>query len=85
MYYLPELPVSIDGRTMVHGQDRVIRHADTLRGKEGWRDDPELCEARLVILPRRKVLASLLRLDPRFSVVHEDEVAVVFLRGEPSK
>ena len=85
MYYLPELPVSIDGRTMVHGQDRVLRHADTLGGKEGWRDDPELCEARLVVLPRRKVLASLLRLDPRFDVVYEDKVAVVFLRGEPSK
>ena len=78
IYHLPELPVSIDGRTMVHGESRVLRHADTLRGRPNWRDDPELREARLVLLPRDAALAALLRLDGRFRLVHEDAVAALF-------
>jgi len=78
IFHLPEVPVSIDGRTMVHGEARILRHARTLRGKGGWRDDPELSGARLVVLPRRGSLASLLDLDGRFRAIHRDSVAVVF-------
>lgn len=78
IFHLPEVPVSIDGRTMVHGEARILRHAATLRGKGGWRDDPELSGARLVLLPRSGSLASLLELDGRFRVVYRDPVAVVF-------
>jgi len=78
IFHLPEVPVSIDGRTMVHGESRILRHARTLRGKGGWRDDPELSQARLVLLPRNGSLASLLELDGRFHVLYRDSVAVVF-------
>jgi len=78
IFHLPEVPVSIDGRTMVHGEARILRHAGTLRGKGGWRDDPELSQARLVLLPSNGSLASLLELDGRFRVLYRDRVAVVF-------
>jgi len=81
IYNLPQVPVSIDGRTMVHGQERILRHADTLRGKEGWQDDPELAQAGLVVLPRNRPLAALLKLDGRFRLAYEDSVAVVFTRN----
>lgn len=78
IFHLPELPVSIDGRTMVHGEARILRHARTLRGKNGWRDDPELSGARLILLPRSSSLTSLLELDGRARVVYRDPIAVVF-------
>ena len=78
IFDLPQVPVSIDGRTMVHGQDRILRHADTLRGKGDWKTDPELARARLVVLPREATLATLLKSDHRFRLIYEDSVAVVF-------
>ncbi len=81
IFHLPQVPVSIDGRTMVHGEARILRHANTLRGLEGWGDDPELAEARLVLLRRHAALTSLLMLDDRFRLIYEDSVAVVFSRN----
>jgi hypothetical protein len=78
IFHLPEIPVSIDGRTMVHGEARILHHARTLRGKGGWRDDPELNQAALVLLPSDGALASLLELDDRFRPLYRDSVAVVF-------
>ena len=81
IFHLPQVPVSIDGRTMVHGESRILRHADTLRGLEGWRDDPELSQARLIVLHRQAALSSLLKLDDRFRLIYEDSLAVVFSRN----
>ena len=78
IFNLPNVPVSIDGRTMVHGEERLLRHADTLRGREGWQVDPELARARLVVVRRAGALAQLVRLDDRFHLIYEDSVAVVF-------
>jgi hypothetical protein len=81
---LPEVPVSIDGRTMVYGDAAVARHAATLRAAPGWRDDPELSAARLVLLRRDAALAALLRADDGYRLVHEDAVAAVFV-AEPDR
>jgi hypothetical protein len=81
IFHLPDVPVSIDGRTMVHGEERILRHSRTLRGEEGWQDDPELAAARLVVSQRNAALTSLLRLDGRFRPIYEDPVAVVFVRN----
>ena len=82
MWRLPRLPVQMDGRTIVHGQPRILAHVDTWQGKPAWRADPELDAARTVIGPRDLPLASLLRLDDRFTLVYEDRdgPAVVFAR-----
>src|SRR5262249_13843320 len=81
IWRLPQLPVAIDGRTNLHGDERLQRSFDTWRGAKGWQDDPELCAAGVVIADASGPLASLLRLDPRFRVLHEDEVAIVFVRA----
>jgi hypothetical protein len=80
IFRLPEYPVSIDGRTMVHGVERVCANFNTLGGSESWKDDPELRAANLVILEKRFPLTSILRLAPQFHLEYEDEVAVVFVR-----
>jgi hypothetical protein len=80
---LPALPVAIDGRTNLHGDDRLVRFGSTWAGGPSWRDDPELCEAGVVIAERDTPLASLLACDARFRLVYEDTIARVFVaRGD---
>ena len=80
LWRLPGVRVAMDGRAWIYGQERVIRHVDTWEGRRGWRTDPDLLAARVVIAPRDRPLSSLLRLDERFTLVYEDPAgpAVVF-------
>jgi hypothetical protein len=48
-------------------------------GQPEWASDTELNAAGVVIAQRNFALTQLLRLDPRFQVVYEDQVAVVFI------
>ncbi len=80
IWRLPGLPVAIDGRTNLHGDQRLSRSLDTWLGYRGWETDPELKAARVVIAEARCPLASLLRLDvTRFDLVYEDDVSAVFV------
>ena len=80
IWRLPQLKVSMDGRANVHGDERIKKELATWGGEPQWNEDSELEEAKVVIANRPYPLTSLLRLDPRFKVVHEDETAVVFVR-----
>lgn len=77
---LPTFRISMDGRTNVHGPERVMRSYLTWSGQRGWSEDPELQKARLILAPRNQALTSILRLDPRFRADYEDNLAVVFVR-----
>ena len=79
IWRLPRLPVSVDGRTNLHGEKRVIDGFNTWLGQPGWDTDPELTAARVVIGQAEKPLMSLLRRDPRFELVYEDPRALVFI------
>ena len=80
IWRLPALPVSIDGRADLHGPERIRRNMETMSGLRGWDSDTDLEAANAIIIRANAALTSLLRLDPRFELVHEDPVAVVFLR-----
>ncbi len=80
IWRLPQLPVAIDGRTNVHGDDRIKEFSDLWTGKPKWASDPELARANVVITPAVSAIASLLRTDPRFTVAYQDVQAVVFQR-----
>lgn len=80
IWRLPQLPVAIDGRTNVHGDDRIREFSNLWTGKPGWESDPELQRANLVITPKVSAIAALLRTDPRFAVAYQDVQAVVFQR-----
>lgn len=79
IWRLPEYQVSMDGRTNLHGDRRFARSYATWSGIRGWATDPELSQAKLVIGSVNFPLASLLRFDPRFRLVYEDKLAVVFV------
>jgi hypothetical protein len=80
-----DVPVAIDGRTNLHGGDRLQRFYDTLQGKPGWDRDPDLSQAGTVVLPPHYPLAELLRRDPRFEQVPQlfDTVRIFVARKKP--
>src|ERR1700722_11875879 len=80
IWRLPSLPVSIDGRANVHGDERVAHYYAVWNGRPEWASDPELSQANIVLARSEAPLTSLLRLDSRFRIAFEDVQAVVFQR-----
>jgi len=80
IWRLPELKVSMDGRTNLHGEERIKRHFATWMGGPGWQSDPELSAANVVIANAGLPLTALLRSDSRFKLAYEDRVSAVFVR-----
>ena len=77
---LRELPVAIDGRTNLTGDERLERSLNTWAGLRGWDSDPDLLAAKLVIADKKHVLTSLLRTHAGYKIIYEDDVAVVFVQ-----
>ncbi len=84
IWALPQLPVALDGRTNLHGDERIIRIGNTYSVGPGWRDDPDLESAGIVLTDNRCPLSRVLVLDDRFQLVHEDAVARVFVHKRPT-
>ena len=79
IWRLPELPVSIDGRSNLHNAERIKQTLKAWNGESKWSSDPELAAAHVVMAQKNLPLTQLLRLDSRFELVYEDQVAAVFL------
>ena len=83
IWALPRVPVSMDGRMNLHGDQRIERSVNTWSGLRGWESDPELMKARLVIGSVNDPLTNLMRTYSRFKLVYEDAVAAVcYFRGQ---
>ncbi len=80
IWALPGKPVALDGRTNLHGDERMLRFGNTWAGVPGWRDDPDLSAAGVVLAPTDSALAELLLYDRQFFLTYEDSVARVFVR-----
>lgn len=85
IYAIPEIPVCIDGRTNVHGQDEVGRSMNTWALHPGWDRDPFLNNAHLVIGPPGAPLIVHLRTDPHFKLLYDDGVGVLLERTSPAR
>jgi hypothetical protein len=80
IWELPELPVSMDGRANLHGDDRLQRAAATWYGQPGWDEDPDLTSARLILTLAGEPLTALLRKETaRFKIIYQDKQAVLFV------
>lgn len=75
----PGLPVVIDGRQNVYGDQRINRNIATWGGGRNWASDPDLKTAGVVIGPVNAPLTQLLRMSPEFELAYEDQVAAVFV------
>jgi len=80
MWYLPELPVAIDGRNDLYGDalDKLFYESES--GFPSYTTDPYLDESGIVILDSKVPLAKLLTIDPRFNLIYHDDIATVFAR-----
>lgn len=83
IFAVPDVPVSMDGRTNVHSQDEIIGALPLWNGAAGWQERPELERANLVISDHSWPLALLLRSDSRFRIAYEDNTAVLFEAVHP--
>ncbi len=81
MFFLPGYPVNFDGRTNLHGDERLTRHVLTTYGFD-WRQDPDLTRARLLILPNTRPLHNVLDREPHFRKVYADDVTTVFVTAD---
>ena len=79
IWRLPGLPVSMDGRTNVYGDEALILNLSAWAGAPDWASNPELARASVVIGRANAPLTALLRHDPRFELVHQDSLATVFV------
>jgi hypothetical protein len=84
IWALPRLLVSMDGRTNLHGDERIERSVNTWSGLRSWESDPELMKARLIIGGINHPLTNLMRTDSRFKLVYEDAISVVFVAASDS-
>jgi hypothetical protein len=80
IWALPEHPVCLDGRTNLHGDERIERIGAVWAGGDHWQDDPDLQATNLIVADNANPLAGLLRHDVRFERVYADDLASVFVR-----
>ena len=73
------MPVSIDGRQNLYGDQRIDRSVATWNAEPDWATDAQLMKAGVVIGPVKAPLNQVLRMDSRFQLVYEDKVAAVFV------
>ena len=72
--------VCIDGRASFQGDQRIARSIATWGGATDWMKDRDLLSSNLVLGPRGAPLSQLLRQSPEFTLLYEDDLAVVFAR-----
>jgi hypothetical protein len=81
IFYMPQYPVAIDGRTDLYGDELDAQFYATEGANPSYATDPYLNEAGLVILKSSVPLARLLPTDRRFRVIYRDELTVVLARN----
>jgi hypothetical protein len=80
IWYTPEYPVAIDGRTDLYGDDLDARFLETGSGEDSYLTDPYLNGAGIILLQREMPLTAVLYRDQRFLNIYEDKLAVIFIR-----
>lgn len=80
IWYMPQYPVSIDGRNDLYGDALDKRLYDVEGGELPYNKEPFFTESRLILLEPNVPLARLLSVDPAYETAYRDGVAVVFVR-----
>jgi hypothetical protein len=77
MWYMPDYPVAIDGRTDLYRDDIYVNYSKVLNADLPMNSCPPLEQARTILLPRKSLLARALSTVPAFKVVYRDDVSTV--------
>jgi hypothetical protein len=81
IFYMPQYPVSIDGRTDLYGDAMDEQYYSTQEADPSYVNDPVLNEAGVVLVKKKLPIATHLLLDRRFRLIYRDDLAVVFARN----
>ena len=82
MWYMPDYPVAVDGRNDLYGDELDELFYASQSAESGYLTDPYLNEAGVVVLAADLPLAKILTADPRFQLIYQDSLAVVFARRQ---
>jgi hypothetical protein len=78
MWYLPELPVSVDGRNDLYGDELDELFYNSESAFPSYTTDPYLADSGVVVLNSELPLAKLLSVDSRFRLIYQDKIAMVY-------
>jgi hypothetical protein len=81
IFYMPQYPVSIDGRTDLYGDAMDEQYFSTQEADPSYTTDPLLNEAGVAILKNKFPIAGMLLTDRRFRVIYRDNIATVFVHN----
>ena len=81
IFYMPQYPVSIDGRTDLYGDAANEQYYATQQAEPSYLNDVSLNQAGVVILQNKFAIAKMLLTDRRFRVIYRDELATVLVRN----
>ena len=81
IFYMPQYPVSIDGRTDLYGDAMDEQYYATQEAEPSYETDPVLNAAGVVILKNKYLIAQMLLTDHRFRVIYRDNLAVILARN----
>jgi hypothetical protein len=80
IWYMPDHPVAIDGRTDLYGDELESQFMDVANGEnDSYLTDRYLKEAGIVLLQKSAPLATGLGMDPRFKKIYEDRLAIIYV------
>ena len=77
----PKYLVSIDGRADIHRAHMMRDYADLEKLSPNWRSTLTKLNPDVILWPANKPLAVILRRDPRWRLIYQDETAVIFVHG----
>ncbi len=81
-WYLPEYPVSIDGRSDLYGDDLNLAYFKLMQAEAPLESDPSFARAQTILLEAGSPMAQALGTLPGFHEVYRDKVAVVLVRAQ---
>jgi hypothetical protein len=85
IFALPDIPVFVDGRTDLYGDDFLKAYFKAVLGASDWREIIDQYDIQTVLMPDESALSTLLREDENWEVVYEDEQAVILQRIESNE
>lgn len=77
MWYQPEVPVAIDGRTDLYPDDAYVTYSKVMNAEVPYTSYPSFAQARTILLPSHSIIAEALSAVPAFKIVYRDDVATV--------
>lgn len=80
MFALPDVPVFVDGRTDLYGDEFLLRWRNTAFGGAGWRETLDAYGINTVLVETGSGLALNLADEPGWQTAYTDTLASVFVR-----